>query len=373
MPVTDPMIYAMSDLHLQAPVEPFLFTKAKEAIFAQVAEEVLASGSTLLLAGDVFDLTGMTLPSGLKEFYAAIGIPGEPPEDVAVTEQIAALARAFPDMFAMLSGLAKRGRLRFIPGNHDCAIASKDGRLALAKALGIQVGQLRIAAEFRDGETLFGCHGNEFDAANMTGTTCKNPGSAITSALYHAIIPALDHWGLPEIGNGVPAVRPEEKIVPGLQVYLDEKRLHTLLVAFVELLRVNGYFASRFHDMEMWIATHVASGFITPAQVESRLHDDVQLSETTRHAAEKMLAAGPDAPKLVVMGHTHVFDGTSDYVNLGTWIDHVGGLTREELATPDRSLPVLKIDDARHVGSVHDCQAWAGRVSECKMMWTWGS
>jgi UDP-2,3-diacylglucosamine pyrophosphatase LpxH len=366
------VIYAMSDLHLQAPVEPFLFTHEKEATFIRVAEEALVNGATLLLAGDVFDLTAMTPPDGLARFYDRVGITRTPPSALGVGEQIGALKSEFGQMFAALASLARRNLVRFIPGNHDCAIASKDGRRALADALGVAPGDLHLSADYRVGQTLFGCHGNEYDVANQTAGTCKNPGSAITAALYHAIIPALDNWGLEKVGDGVPAVRPEENIVAGFEAYMSKDRLAAILIGFVELLRENHYFTG-IQDLEMWFATHVLPGEITPAKVQARLRADGSLPELTRQAADKLLASGPDAPKLVVMGHTHIFDGTPAYVNLGTWIDHIAGLTQDEIATPDRSLPVLRLDEAKNEASVHDCRVWEGSVSDSPVMWTWNA
>src|SRR5580658_3796966 len=63
-------VYCVSDLHLHSEDQPFLFTPRKEAIFAHVAGEVAARGAEMVLAGDIFDLTGMTPPpEGLGAFF----------------------------------------------------------------------------------------------------------------------------------------------------------------------------------------------------------------------------------------------------------------------------------------------------------------
>ncbi|MBC7464879.1 MAG: hypothetical protein H7256_02715, partial [Bdellovibrio sp.] len=50
---------------------------------------------------------------------------------------------------------------------------------------------------------------------------------------------------------------------------------------------------------------------------------------------------------VIVMGHTHELDTSERYANLGTWIDHLSGLTPNLVGHPESSLPVLKIDETR--------------------------
>jgi hypothetical protein len=216
-----PALYALSDLHLQAPIEPFLFTRLKETIFVKVATEAFEQGATLLLAGDVFDLTGMTPPPhGLGAFFKRIGLlVATAPELPDVHGQLAALQDTFPAFFECLKPLAAHRRLRFIPGNHDWAIGSREGASALAGALGIDSSDLLLSRTYQADDVLFACHGNQYDASNRTDAGSWNPGAAITAALYHALIPALDAMGFRELGDAVPAVRPEENVVDGLEGY----------------------------------------------------------------------------------------------------------------------------------------------------------
>src|SRR5258708_22561166 len=96
-----PLLYALSDLHLQAPIEPFLFTRLKETIFGKVAAEAFEQGATLLLAGDVFDLTGMTPPPhGLGAFFKQIGLTVATALELPdVPGQLTALQDTFPAVF----------------------------------------------------------------------------------------------------------------------------------------------------------------------------------------------------------------------------------------------------------------------------------
>jgi UDP-2,3-diacylglucosamine pyrophosphatase LpxH len=239
-----PVLYALSDLHLQTPIEPFLFTRLKETIFVKVAAEAFEQGATLLLAGDVFDLTGMTPPPhGLRKFFKNVGLNvATAPELADVRDQLAALQATFPAFFEGVKPLAEERRLRFIPGNHDWAIGSRVGADALAAVLGVDSSDLNLSRTYRTGDILFACHGNQYDASNRTNTGSWNRGAAITAALYRALIPTLDEMGFRNLGDAVPAVRPEENVVDGLEEHVGKARTRRLLLALVELLLQNGYF-----------------------------------------------------------------------------------------------------------------------------------
>jgi UDP-2,3-diacylglucosamine pyrophosphatase LpxH len=365
----------VSDLHLQDRDEPFLFNETKEKVFALVAAEAFETGATLVLSGDVFDLTGMTPPAkGLDDFFGKVA-PDAPRRTSlsGLAAQLTALQGRFPSFFAGLAKLAQQSRLWMIPGNHDCEIASPKGRSALATALGVRPGDLSIEQNFRAGKYLFTAHGNEYDDSNRTDCGCKNRGAIITAALYHGIIPALEGLSVdPGVAQAVPAVRPEENIVTGLEAHLGENKAQDLLVAFVELLRVNGYFTG-FDAAKAWLITHLFRCLVTPSAVRKALADDTDLKSITRRhaeaiqsAEEETIPAGPK-PDVVVMGHTHELDSAPAYVNLGTWIDHVSGLMESDLDKVDRSLPVL-ILDGEH-GALHDCQGITGRVADGKVLW----
>ncbi len=370
-------LYALSDLHLQADPQPFLFTDAKQAVFVRVADEALAADATLLLAGDVFDLTGMTQPRvGLDEFFRTlrVGVPLLPTHADAGA-QVRALKARFPEFFAALARLAEKDRLWIIPGNHDFGVLSADGKTALAAALGVSTDRLRFEATVRVGRTLFAQHGHAVDPSNSSADCSLNRGSIITAVLYHAVTPALRELGVcDDVAYAVPCVRPEEKIVAGLTAHLGESRARKLLLALVNLLRVNGYFTG-FDASKMWLASRLFTFLVTPERVQAALADDTKLAEQIRDYANAIAdgkaATDPPgaAPSIVVMGHTHELDCTQRrYVNLGTWIDHVGGLGEADLARVDRSLPVLVIDDDG--ARLYDCLGLTGPVGSGRPLWT---
>jgi UDP-2,3-diacylglucosamine pyrophosphatase LpxH len=373
---TDQTLYAFSDLHLQPDENRYLFTDAKQRVFVRVANEAIARGATLLLAGDVFDLTGMTPPhTGLDKFFSAqaLAVP-KLPTAIDVGSQLQALHARYPDFFAVLGTLAGEGRLWIIPGNHDYAIQSAEGQAALATALRVPASRIQFKSTVRVGRFLFAEHGNAHDPSNTTTNGWQNPGSVITAALYHAVAPALRALGVEDpVADAVPCVRPEENIVTGLQERLQPARTKKLLLALVELLRENGYF-SPCQCLEMWVARGLKH-LVTPDRVRRRLADDSKLADAVRTvgsaiASGKRATNPPGAqPTIVVMGHTHVLDTTErHYVNLGTWIDHVTGLSEEQLNRPDLTLPVLVVDGGG--AALHDCQNMTSTVTDTKPLWT---
>jgi UDP-2,3-diacylglucosamine pyrophosphatase LpxH len=374
---TDQKLYALSDLHLQADHNRYLFTDAKQRVFVRVANEALAQGATLLLAGDVFDLTGMTPPrAGLDAFFSAQGLAvPKLPTAMEVGPAMQALRARFPDFFTALEELANEDRLWIIPGNHDYAVGSATGQAAFATALGVPVNRLQFMSTARVGQFLFAEHGNAYDPSNATTNGWQNSGSVITSALYHAVAPALRALGVDDqVADAVSCVRPEENIVGGLVERLGPASTKKLLLALVELLRVNGYF-SRCQRVAMWVATRWLKCMVTPDRVRRRLADDSKLADAIRNigvdiASGERATEPPGAqPTIAVMGHTHVLDTTEKwYVNLGTWIDHVTGLTEEQLNKPDLTLPVLVVDG--HAAALYDCQNMTSSVTDANPLWT---
>ena len=69
------------------------------------------------------------------------------------------------------------------------------------------------------------------------------------------------------------------------------------------------------------------------------------MMEHVRKQAELLHASLASHTRMVVLGHTHQLDRTDHYLNLGTWIDHMSGISLSHLAAADTSLPVLKIED----------------------------
>jgi hypothetical protein len=228
-----------------------------------------------------------------------------------------------------------------------------------------------------DGGVAIYNHGHEFDPSNLTpGGQWRNPGAALTAILYQALMPALAALGVDEkVAKAVPAVRPEENVVQGIQrLVRDPKTFGRLLVGFVVLLHDNGYFKDAH-----WYERAIAGGgwltelVVTPDRVRAALRDDGEIKDLVASKAEDVRKRANPPPRVVVMGHTHDFDGRSrDYVNLGTWIDHMTGLSDDEIAKRDQSLPVLRVDgDAAAVYDARDLFAH-GTLTSCPLLWSAG-
>ncbi len=350
-----PPTYALSDLHLHDDDQRFLFTGRKQTVFEVLAAEILAENGEMVLAGDVFDLTGIQPPgAGLATFLDSV-LPLTLQRDASleryarqrpVGERLAAIADRFPGVFSALAPLAAKGRLHIIPGNHDCELRDPEARTTLARLLACSEDQLGLESAYSPpGTNVLVGHGNGFDPSNLTDHTCANPGAAITSALYCAVVPALRLLDIPPgIVSALTAVRPEEKIVDALATHLGAAA-QPFLNHFVRLLDANGYFDGILEKLEVWAGQ--ALGLITLDAVRNALRDDTDVSDRARAGAEALRrkhAAAGQTVDLVVLGHTHVVDLAPGYVNLGTWIDAVKGFSDAELASADRRLPVLRID-----------------------------
>jgi UDP-2,3-diacylglucosamine pyrophosphatase LpxH len=373
-------VYVASDFHIHDTDNPWLFTRAKALVFAAVAKEALDTGGALLLAGDVFDLTGMQPPqSGLMEFFANAA-PGKTVQQVparSLAMRLQAALDHLPAFRTALKPLAETGRLWLMAGNHDCGLDSETARAVLGSAIGVDPRCLRFEQNYRVDDVLLAAHGHEFDSSNGTADGCANAGSIVTSCLYHGVQPALAALGVAaEVVAAIPCVRPEENIVTGLQVYLGP---HTgaFLRAFVKLLQDNGYFHG-LTDVRIWLAMHFLRGLVTLDRVRDALRDDSDVASKAREASSRLIAGrglvkdGEVPPSIVVLGHTHELDALPNYVNLGTWVDHVRGLAPADLAAPDRALPFLVIDDPDV--SLHDVReiATRGSVTACHRLWARG-
>ncbi len=364
-------IYCVSDLHLHDDDQPYLFTTAKETVLAAMCAEILADGdSQLVLAGDFLDLTGMNPPDkGVRDFFAKT-LPPDRVDEAATTASVVrdaatrvrAVAARFAAAFAALGRLAQAGRLVFMPGNHDWEAGyDAGGKAAFAAALGVTEAQLAVKDDYYVDGIWIGAHGHDFDPSNMTSGGVVNRGQIITAALYHVLMPALRILGMPQaMVAAIPAVRPEENIVDGIEAVLRQQESDACLRALVQLLYDNGY----FHGLaraEVWTALHLLPGVLSAKRVRDSLANDTDMKDVFRQSVASLLA-GKDQryaakkTKLVVLGHTHEFDyELGRYVNLGTWIDHVPDLSAASLAAPDYSLPLLRVDGSSVV--VHDLRA----------------
>ena len=292
-------VFIISDLHLMNRPEAYLFDHAKEKAFVRLAHHVRAENGTLVLAGDIFDLTGMTpCRVGVEDFFGEAVDPSR--LDLSVVAQsvrirgteelLIEIRKVFTEFFALLATLAEEGRLIYIPGNHDCAFLQTEGKLILARVIGSE--KILWRETLRIFPKLAVNHGNEFDRDNSTALGCQNPGFVFTSALYLGVLPALAMYGLsPNILHAILAVRPDEETIGGLEHYLGEEACRKLLIAFARLLQRNGYFrgASRWpawlltHDVP-WLSRTVRAR-VTPARMRAMLPDETWLREGAERSA----------------------------------------------------------------------------------------
>ena len=163
--------YFLSDLHLHDAEQRYLFSAEKESAFVCLAKEIHERAGEMVLAGDIFDLTGMTPPlRGLDLFFAEV-LPPEAqrrPEVIrasvhrSIPEMLEALKASFPRFFEALSGLARERRVTFMPGNHDCVLKTLEGRQALDQMIGVPLSQTMVERVRLRG-FLLAAHGNQFE------------------------------------------------------------------------------------------------------------------------------------------------------------------------------------------------------------------
>lgn len=386
-------VYILSDLHLHDENQPYLFNDLKEKVFIALVDDLLAEGGKLVLAGDIFDLTGMTPPKhGLEDFFdEVLSRTGRLHPAVLTTskhrtvrDQLGGIRQRFPGFFLALGRLAAKRNLTIIPGNHDCVFQTAEGRRAFCEMAHCGDDLVSWAQTYRHDSFLV-AHGNEFDPSNDTHEGCHNHGSVMAGVFFNAVIPALRALQVPkEFVEAIPALRPEEAIVRDIEFYLGEKMNRTFLVAFARLLGRNGYFAG-IQNLFMWMLVHKVPGIsrlvqrtITPDKLRSALPDKSGLKRRTRkgalallsHARAHAASKNEPMPEVIILGHTHQLDFLPNYVNLGTWSDHVTGLTPHHLEHADESLPVLCIEND------HSAALWDARdmidgrkLRNCKAFW----
>jgi UDP-2,3-diacylglucosamine pyrophosphatase LpxH len=355
--------FVVSDIHLFDRPEAFLFNAEKEQAFVRLCEIVRESDGQLVFNGDIFDITGMRpCPNGMAEFF----VEAVPPEllnhaiarDVSrmrsCEEILLAVKAAFPHFFSAIVRLIAEKRLVFIPGNHDCELGTPDGQEIFARVAEVKPEDIRWHESLAVGEALFITHGNQFDIPNRTGRTCLNRGALFTSALYQGLLPALAMLGVENsILAAIPAVRPEEATITGIEHYLGEDPCRKLLVALARLLQRNGFFRG-FSAIPAWflshdfpVLSHLVRKGVTAARIRSLLPQEKQLMAMARLGAYELRLK--NAQKVIVLGHTHELDFHPHYVNLGTWIDHISGITPTDIEQAEEALPVLILSESGEI------------------------
>jgi hypothetical protein len=157
------------------------------------------------------------------------------------------------------------------------------------------------------------------------------------------------------------ALRPEERVVPVLERWLNPGMFERFTDAFVQILVANGYLSRAVS----WLAT--------ADRIRERLKDDDDLWERSGRAALRALEGRvripgtPPPPDVLVLGHTHVLDWAVQegrvqrlYVNLGTW-----SARASDAAGPmEATLPVFRIEQqgrGRLIATLRD-QSSHGRL-----------
>jgi UDP-2,3-diacylglucosamine pyrophosphatase LpxH len=380
--------FVVSDLHLMDRQESFLFNAEKEKVFNRLGDIITERNAQLVMAGDIFDLTGMSpCCNGQREFFTE-ALPEECRDAAKIervsqirstTELLKSTQKTFPDFFKTLARLARQKKLIYIPGNHDCEFLHAHGQLILSQLLQVEKNDITWQRRFEIPGSLLVVHGNEFDGPNRTNHNCQNPGYVFTSAMYHAVLPALDMLGVnSHVLSAIPAVRPEEETVIGMQHYLGEEATRRVLIALVRLLQRNGFFRG-WGSIPAWFLNHdfpLASRWIrkgvTPERIRAILPQEDWLMKQARLGAKKLRAhSRSQSAEMIVMGHTHELDLQTDYLNLGTWIDHIDGLTPEKVAAAEISLPVF-IRKESGEAMLYDCKELStkGSLESCPVKWT---
>lgn len=380
--------FVVSDLHLFDHSNSFLFNAKKEQAFIQLCEAVITGNGKLVFAGDIFDFTGMTpCRFGLQQFFTeAVPASKINPKIIAhvcrmrsTEELLIGVKSAFPGFFAALTKLCAEQRLIYVVGNHDCDFFQESGRDIFSRIVGDGV---KWQKDFVIPGRLIVSHGNEFDPSNQTTRGCHNPGFIFTSALYQGIIPALRMHGIEELVlEAIPAVRPEEATVSGIEHYLGDESCRKILVALARLLQRNGFFHG-IGVVPAWFLSHnipfISRKFrlgVTPERVRAILPHEQLLIDDARRGAKRlrtqwMIANPANTNAVIVLGHTHEFDTLPDYVNLGTWINHITGLLPTDISSAELALPVFHLKDSGEAVVYNVLSLGESRdLALCPVMW----
>lgn len=332
-------VWVLSDLHLSDDSVAPMFDEERQGVaIARLCERIEAEKGELVLLGDVFDFTAMTPPSrGLPSFGKKMGIPMEPRAERSSVTLGAATKKRHPRTLSAIAALSERCSVTIVPGNHDHPLACEDGarilasvgleRANLAKAVTRTIADRRVVLQ----------HGHEYDDDNAHA---NGNGEMLTRVLHHAVVPMLER--MPPRPNvriepaRIVALRPEERMVPILQRWLERRDFDRFCEAFVDLL------------VDVGALKRVEAWFATPERLRQKLDDADDLWERLGGFARGALRGeerieGADRPDVLVLGHTHVPDWLTEdgrlYANLGSWTDRA----LDAVGPLDDMLPVLRL------------------------------
>lgn len=362
----------VADLHLTAEASEVGFDEEKEATFVQLVEGALAASAQVILAGDVLDLAALAVPrEGLDAFYAA-RLPGRAlPEGKSVSETVESIAHRWPKFFGALAKAAQATRLSWLPGNADCLLRTMEGQSVCASLLGSKIDLLRPRINF-DGVLI--SHGHELDPSAQTEASCSNPAAVMASCLSHAGVPmvkdALSQRELAVLESLAP-----DRAVTAIADRLGPGRGATWLDGFQALLDRNGYFEND-RPLSSILKSVPLFGALARSRPTFASPDRAELlrKSVRRYAVSEPITElfGGAPPRLVALAHAHRVDSGPGYVNIGAWVDRVGGFSDSDWSARDRALPVLWIEDVSTI-TLRDARRLreVGTLDRCVALWRW--
>jgi UDP-2,3-diacylglucosamine pyrophosphatase LpxH len=231
-----------------------------------------------------------------------------------------------------------------VPGNHDRHLGDEGGRAALDAAGLTKVRIERMGVRRVLDKVIVLQHGHAWDPGNAVPS---GGGETMTAVIHHAVLPFLRHLA-PRSNvqidpDRLVALRPEERVIPVLERWLQPGVFEKFIDALLEILVANGVLARPL----AWLAT--------PGMLRARLKDDDDLWERAGHSAiaalegSKALPGKPPPADVLVLGHTHVMDWAVTegrpaaqrlYVNLGTW----SARATDAAGPMDAAMPVLRVE-----------------------------
>jgi UDP-2,3-diacylglucosamine pyrophosphatase LpxH len=335
--------WVLSDLHLSDDSVASMFDEERQGrAIERLCARIEAEKGELVLLGDVFDLTAMTpLSRGLHAFGKKMGVaveerPVRPPEVLGAATQ-----KRHPRTLSAIAALTRTCPVTLAPGNHDHPLGEEGARILAAVGLERASLAATVTRTIADRRVVLQ-HGHEYDDDNARA---NGNGELLTRVLHHAVVPMLER--MPPRPNvriepsRIVALRPEERMVPILQRWLDRRDFERFCDAFVDLL------------VDVGALKRVEAWFATPERLREKLDDADDLWERLGGFARAVLRGEEriehaERPDVLVLGHTHVPDWIAEdgrlYANLGSWTDRA----LDAVGPLDDMLPVLRLaSDAR--------------------------
>jgi len=359
-------LYVISDLHLgDDAVAPMFRDEDQGRRIAELCEKVARDpDSELVLLGDILDITAACPPrKGITQFGLRLDVPIEDRPARPLPAILKAIRESNPVALQALETLSAQARVTLVAGNHDRQLAESGGREAL-DGIGLSKVQIEpMAARRVLDKWVVLQHGHLWDPSNATPA---GGGETMTAVIHHAVIPFLRHLAPRTNVHISPerlvALRPEERVIPVLERWLQPGVFERLIDALLEILVENGALARPL----AWVTT--------PALLRWRLKEDDDLWERSGASALAVLEGAkslpgkqkPPPPDVLVLGHTHVMDCAVQegrpgvqrlYVNLGTW----SARATDAAGPMDAAMPLLRIEA--------DTRALRAELMDCSHRW----